>query len=171
MPTTYTKIADVVVGAGGAATIDFTSIPQTFTDLVLKISVRSTRNFGWDGLRLRFNGSSTGYSDLSLAGNGATAFAFVNPFTGYIFVGDVNDAATTSNVFSNTEIYIPNYASSNNKSLSVYSVEENNATTAQLDLVAGLWSNSSATTSLAITVNAGNFVQHSTATLYGIKNA
>jgi hypothetical protein len=174
MATTFTKIASVTVGAGGASTIDFTSIPSTYTDLCVKISVRTNEATGavWDSILLRFNGSATGYSDRSLGGNGASAFSFNNPFANYIFCGDIANALVTSNTFSSLEITIPNYAGSNNKSVSVDSVEENNATTAQLDLTAGLWSNTSAITSISFVPAIGpNFVQYSTATLYGIKNS
>jgi hypothetical protein len=174
MATTFTKIASVSVGSGGAATIDFTSIPSTYTDLVLKLSSRSSESAGavWDSVLLRFNGSSTGYSDRSLGGDGSSAFSFSNAFANYIFCGDVANALVTSNTFSSTEITIPNYAGSNNKSVSIDSVEENNATTAQLDLTAGLWSNTAAITSISLTLAAGpNFVQYSTATLYGINKS
>jgi hypothetical protein len=43
MALTYTAIKTVTVGSGGAANIDFTSIPQTYTDLVLKVSARMNR--------------------------------------------------------------------------------------------------------------------------------
>jgi hypothetical protein len=168
MANTFVRIASATVGSGGASSINFTSIPGTYTDLCIKVSARSTRNFGWDALRLRFNGSSTGYSDRVLAGNGSSPFAFTNAVTNYIFSGDINDAGTTSNTFSVTELYIPNYASSNNKSISTDSAEENNATTAQANLISAFWTNTSAITSIELTCNAGNFVENSTAVLYGI---
>jgi len=173
MANTFVKIASVTVGSGGAATIDFTSIPATYTDLVIKASLRSSEASGnvWDAALLRFNGSATSYSDRTLAGDGATAFSFANAFANYIFIGDVNNGMTTSNTFSSLEITIPNYSSSNFKSVSIDSVEENNATTAQSDLTAGLWSNTSAITSVVLSLSIGNFVQYSNAYLYGIKNS
>jgi hypothetical protein len=74
--------------------------------------------------------------------------------------------------FGNNIIYIPNYASSNYKSLSVDAVPEENGTQTYMILSAGLWSSSSAITSLKLVPNIGpNFVQYSTAYLYGISNA
>ena len=56
MPVTYKPIATVTVGAGGAASIDFTSIPGTYTDLLVLISARSTRSTDYrDELFIRFN--------------------------------------------------------------------------------------------------------------------
>jgi hypothetical protein len=77
----------------------------------------------------------------------------------------------TANTFGNTDIYIPNYAGSANKSVSVDTVEENNGTTARALLGAILWSNTAAITALGLTPVSGSFVQYSTATLYGIKNS
>jgi len=172
MTANYVLLEKITVGAAGASSVTFSGIPQTgYTDLVIKASVRTSEAAGavWDSLLLRFNGSSTGYSDRSLGGDGSTAFSFSNTFTNYIFCGDIANALVTSNTFSSVELTIPNYASSNNKSVSIDSVEENNATTAQTDLTAGLWSNTAAITSITFTPGAGpNFVANSTFYLYGV---
>ena len=83
----------------------------------------------------------------------------------------VPGASATASTFGNVEYYIPNYAGSNNKSVSVDHVTENNATAAIAALTAGLWSDSAAITSVKITPGSGTFAQHSSATLYGIKNS
>ena len=63
----------------------------------------------------------------------------------------LNTTSQTSSTFSSHSVYIPNYAGSNNKSTSSDNASENNATTAYIYLMAGLWSNSAAITSIAIT--------------------
>ena len=173
MATTFIKIASVTVGSGGASSIDFTSIPATYTDLQVLLSVRSSTTGGnaWVGLKLRFNSSTSGYTDRAVAGNGSTAFSFANTYGNFGFLGDVDMSDNTASTFGNTSLYCPNYAGSQFKSYSSDSVQENNATLAQADLVAGLWSNTSAITSINLTLNTGNFVQHSTATLYGISKS
>ena len=88
-----------------------------------------------------------------------------------IYIGQVNGATATANTFANVSIYIPNYTSANYKSVSIDAVTENNATTAYAFLSAGLWSNTAAITSATITNSSGNYVQYSTAYLYGIKNS
>jgi hypothetical protein len=171
---TFIKIASVTVGSGGAASIGFTSIPSTYTDLCLKVSARTSESIGfvWDALLLRFNSSASSYSDKALGGNGSSAFSFSDPFSNYIFCGDIPNALVTANTFGSTEIMIPNYPFAIYKSLSIDSVEENNATTSQADLVAGLWSNTAAITSIDLTPAVGpNFVQYTTATLYGISES
>jgi hypothetical protein len=167
MPNTFVKIASVTVGSGGAASIAFTSIPSTYTDLVVKISSRNTSSGDW--FHLNFNGSTANFSGRQLFGTGGGAFSYTKTDGTEAFLN--NNSSTTASTFSNSEIYIPNYAGSANKSFSIDSVTENNGTTAYAVLYAGLWSNTSAITSLTFTPNANTLTQYSTATLYGIKNS
>lgn len=158
---TMTLVQTVTVGSGGAASIDFTSIPQTMTDLVLVLSGAGTGD-----IKIKFNGSGSLASRRSLSGNGSSV-ASGNGTDGY---AGRSNAAGIANTFGNTVIYIPNYAASTYKSYSVDSVDENNGTTAYQILVAGLWSNTAAITSIELSDYGSslNFSQYSTATLYGI---
>jgi hypothetical protein len=164
-------IATVTVGAGGAASIDFTNIPQTFTDLVVKLSGRSARSAQQaDNLFITLNASGTGYTYRNLSGTG-TAAGSANYASRYVSLA-LTAAGSTASTFSNIEIYIPNYASTTqNKSISTDAVSENNASNAQMDMNATLWANTAAITSLTLVPEVSTFVQHSTATLYGIKNS
>jgi len=171
MALTYVAIATVTVGSGGAANIEFTSIPATYTDLQLLFSVRSNRSSTIDQIQVQLNGSTTNDTCRDLNSDGATVGS--NNITTFILsYGNVGNNAT-ANTFGNASIYIPNYAGSNNKSMSLDGVGENNATgtnSAEMGFVAGLWSDSSAVTSIKLICNIGTgFVQYSTATLYGIK--
>jgi hypothetical protein len=169
MANTYVKIASVTVGAGGAASIQFTSIPGTYDDLVIKISSRSTTNLGgvWTGVNVRLNGSTTSLTSRQLYGTGSAAGSAATATDNFW----TTSSAATASTFDNSEIYIPNYAGSTNKSFSADSVTENNATAALAALTANLWSNTNAVTSITL-VEAGNsFAQHSTAVLYGIKKS
>ena len=167
MANTYVKIATVTVGGGGAANMEFTSIPATYTDLVLLTSTRATTNNA--GMTLEFNGSATSRTIRSLYGDGTNPASY----SGTVALGGlVNYTSYTSNTFSNNMLYIPNYAGSTNKSSSMDGVLENNATATYTFLSANLWSNTSAITSIKLAVEtSGDFVQYSTATLYGIKNS
>lgn len=170
MPDTFIKIATVTVGSGGAANISFSSIPSTYTDLKLLLSTRSTTTAS--NLNLQFNGSSTAvYDTKRLYGNGSSALSdgFTNQAAGY--VGWQNQSTYTASTFSNIEIYIPNYAGSRQKSVSNDGVSETNATTAAMGMHAILWKNTAAITSIEMTDGGGNFVQYSTATLYGISKS
>jgi len=174
MPNTFTKISSVTVGSGGASNINLTSIPSTYTDLCVKVTARTNLSDTEEFLRLEFNGSGgTAYSYRNVYGNGSTAVSLNDAGVANVLYGGISNASlSTSNTFSNCELYIPNYAGSNNKSFSADLVNEQNATKAFTMLVAGLWSNTSAITSVKLTpASGGSFVQYSTATLYGIKNS
>jgi len=163
--STYNLIASTTVGSGGASSITFLSIPGTYTDLVLKISVReSTTNSSV--AYISFNGVTTNRSEIKLQGNGSSASSSTS--TDIQFID--NASTDTANSFSNAELYIPNYTSSNYKSICSDSVAENNSSTAFMRLTASLWSSTAAITQIAITANS-NLAQYSTAYLYGIKNS
>ncbi len=171
MPDTFIKIASVTVGSGGASSIDFTSIPGTYTDLCFLLSTRqspaSTQDTTWIN---SINGVTNAFTDRVIRGDGSSVASFV-PSETPLYIGQSPCANATSNTFASHLVYIPNYLSSTNKSISIDSVQETNATTAYMGLTAGLWSNTSAITSISFTPNSGTFVQYSTATLYGIKNS
>jgi hypothetical protein len=165
MANTMTLIASYTVGAGGASSIDFTSISSAYTDLKI---IASTRMAGSSANYITLNGSSSTFTNKLLYGNGGVAVSAAP--TGNRAV-DQNDSSTTASTFSNLEIYIPNYAGSNNKSFSQDGVTENNGTTAYAEMWASLWSTTSAITSLSLTAGSSTFVQYSTAYLYGIKSS
>ena len=172
MALTYVAIATVTVGSGGAASIDFSSIPNTFTDLILLVSHRTTQAVGAtsSALDYRFNGSTSNRAYRWLYAEGSTVGSANN--TNALLVGATVGTTGTANTFASASIYIPNYAGSTNKSSSVDNVSEGNSTTDnQLSLIANLWSNTAAIDQITIYVAAGaqNFAQYSTATLYGIK--
>ena len=172
MSTNMTLITSVTVGSGGAASVTLPAtgtIPATYTDLKIVASVR-TEGTGSPYLYLRFNGSSTGYSNRRIIGDGSAASSSA-PSDAYIIGGICNTTDQTTSTFSSHDIYIPNYAGSNNKSVSVDAVTENNATSARAILLASLWSNSAAITSIVLTNEAAvDFAEGSTFYLYGISN-
>ncbi len=167
MATTYKLISSVTVGSGGAASMAFTSIPSTYTDLLVKTSARGDSAHIANDIILSFNGSNANFTGKLMYANGATGASGAAGNTIGYYVG----ASATASVFSNSDYYIPNYTSSNYKSTSADDVTENNATTAYLQLTASLWSQTAAITSITLTPVSGNFVQYSTTYLYGISNA
>jgi hypothetical protein len=166
MANTYTLIASSTVGSGGAANIDFTSIPSTYTDLVLLISARNG-DTAVQELKMQINASATSTTNKYLEGNGASA---VTGSGSANLIGAIPGTSMTVNTFNNIQVYIPNYAGSSNKSFSSDYAEETNATTAYAGILAGLWANTAAINRLTLTCT-GNLLQHSTAYLYGIKNS
>jgi hypothetical protein len=166
---TYIKIASNTVGSGGVASVTFSSIPATYTDLVIKASTRSTGAFA--DFKMQFNGDTgSNYPWRSVRGNGASIDNSTNTTTSLV-IGESSSTGTTANTFGNQEIYIPNYRSAAYKSGSVDSVSENNATTAYATFTAQLWNSTSAIISITLFSGTGNVAEYSTFTLYGISNA
>jgi len=167
MATTFTLISSVTLSSS-TATISFTSIPATYTDLKVLISARNDGSPAGNIL-MGFNSLTANFTNKFIQGDGATVISS----NVAQMIGDMDGSGETANTFNNIEVYIPNYRSSNFKSFSSDSVNENNATTAYQMFTANLWSDTSAITSIQITNRTGgrNFVQYSTAYLYGISNA
>ena len=147
-----------------AASLEFTSIPQDGTDLLLLTSIRSDRDSGsYDLYKIQLNGSNEITSGRILEGNGSSAAS-----ESRIEVGVQPISLNTSNTFNNGSHYIPNYTSSAAKSFSGDSVSEQNGTKAGQLLTAGLWNNTSPITSLKVVSGVGNLIAGSTISLYGI---
>jgi len=156
-------VSTVTVGSGEAASIEFTSIPQDGTDLLVLISLRGSTTS--TAAKIEFNNSTSNLSYLFLQGDGAAAASALNE--SIIAVGGIARSTSTANTFGNGSIYVSNYTSSSAKSISGDGVGENNETTAHQRLAAGLWNDTSAITSLKI-VGFANFVEFSSASLYKI---
>jgi len=173
MASSMTKISSVTVGAGGSSSVTFSSIPQTgYTDLIIKISGRTSNTASQRNatdITVQFNGDSTGYSSKILTGNPGVdnpPISVSNSSSGIVWGAEVPNADATANFFSNSEIYIPNYTSSNYKTTSTDSVTENNSTNSEIRFSVGLWSNTASINS--ITLSSGTLIQNTTFYLYGV---
>lgn len=174
MANNFQLISSSTVGSGGSTSIDFTSIPSTYTDLCIKVSARSDTSDITD-LAMRLNGdTASNYFYLELTGNASSASSGSgNPSRlNTILPGNTN---VTANIFNNVEIYITNYASSNQKTISTDAVTENNSTSTNVQqrLQAWRWSGTSAITSVSLYPPAVGvkFLQYTTAYLYGISKS
>jgi hypothetical protein len=153
-----------------AASIEFTSIPQTFTDLVISLSLRGSNASATINTRVALNPTNSNHSFTFLYGNPPGGNGVSGSATGqtYVNCGEMTAATGTSNTFSNTTVYIPNYSGSTNKSVSVDAGQENNSTSAFPFLVAGLYSATTAVSALSFFAASGNLEIGSTISLYGI---
>ena len=164
------ELIQTVTLSSSQASIDFQNIPQTYSDLVIKFSLRGDLASRVTYGMIDFNNSNANKTGRLLAGDGASAYS-----ASYsdIFTGGTGANATAS-TFGNGDIYIPNYTGNTNKSVSIDWVGENNATGSDQWLYAGLWSNTSAINRITIHAADGSFarnrlwVANSTASLYGI---
>ena len=175
---TYTLISSNVL-ASSAASYTFTAIPSTFTDLVIRASLKTDSTgtgtyAGW----LKFNGTAaTSYSVTRLNSLSDSSAPYSDRSSNANEMQSINinsSNALYTNVFNSCEFYIPSYTASQNKPVSLYSVAEMNNTTGYdlASTAAGLWRNTAAITSVGIYPLGGtNFVSGSSFYLYGISNA
>lgn len=173
MTPIYTRVLD----NNNTVSVTFNNIPQFYTDLLVRVSARdgSTSGVGNAVLGIQFNQDSDAtalrYSITQLNGNGSSATSGrIGANAQYIHVGAIPNTSNTASTFSNTEIYIPNYTSSQFKSFVSDNVSENNAATANMTLGAGLYRSTAAIQSIQLYDFGGAYVftQHSTFSLYGI---
>lgn len=168
MTMTYTPLATITVGSGGATNITFSNISQDYKDLIIKCTTRSTDNAGAGsrGLNIGFNGTTSNVS-------GRWFYSVTSPGTTTVSntIAAIGGTGATVSTFSNTEIYLYNYTSSNYKAISTESIMESNSSTAfELDFMATRWSSTAAITSVTIYPDTpSSFAQYSTFYLYGIR--
>lgn len=165
---TMTLVETIEVGIGGAATLTFSNIPQTGTDLLLVLSHRNDGGASQDNITMRINGlSGSNYVSRRLDGSGSgvssgnqTASSINYPYS--------NSSSSTSNTFTNTSYYFLNYAVTGTKSIGVDTVMENNSTSGYQQIIAGFY-NSSIAGITSITISGFyNMVRYTSASLYMI---
>lgn len=163
--TSYESIAISTVGAGGASSVTFSSIPSTYTHLQIRAIAKAVNND--QGYFLQFNGdTATNYNTHYIYGDGSSAVAGANSTWAGIDV-----AVTSSSNFSGMVIDILDYANTNkNKTVRSLSGNDNNGS-GYAFFGSGLWRNTNAITSITIKelLGSGNLSQYSHFALYGIK--
>ena len=162
--------------ASAAASVTFSSIPATYTDLVLRYTARHNNAFSISQLAITFNGSSAAnYSETVVYGTSTAAASGRQSGSSAIDFNYVDADSATANTFSSNELYIPNYTVSASKPMSWAGVTENNAATNNSAVIvanASLWRDNSAITSITLLALASrNFMVGSSFYLYGIKNS
>ncbi len=171
MATTCKLISKQILSST-AASVTFSSIPQTYTDLLLVTSLATSRlGLVYNDVRIRFNGatSDTNHSSRYLFGNGSTVASGSEPLARGPYATGAN---ATANTFASSELYIPNYASTTtNKSSSIFTAVETNASSAPMLVAANLWASTSAITSFEIIPDFVSFLSGSSFFLYGISKA
>ena len=171
MANTY-ELINSYTATGSVSSISFTSIPSTFTDLNLVLSLRYSGS-DTSSVNVAFNNTTANYSGKALRGDGSSviSFSISSNNIGGNSTGS-SGSSQTANTFASSSLYIPNYASSSNKSASVDFVQEANNASAFMGMYSVLWADSTPISSIYITPDSStNWVQYSTAYLYGVKNA
>lgn len=182
MPTTYTLITATNL-LSAAADITFSSISQTYDDLLFKVSARGTASSPSRAIRIELNGNTT-YSNYTsiMGGAGDNNTIFADKFTSgtglpFYAYGTPAATATSANSFSTHEVYIAKYSNGSNKKMIVFN---GGAESAQINFSGGTryatWAggefdSTSAITSVKFYPDSGNFATYTSISLYGIKNS
>jgi hypothetical protein len=152
-----------------ASSIEFTSIPSTFTDLVILFSCRSSgTGFPVANIEVSINGTSTNESRRLLRGSGSTVESLADTQVNF---GHMPTADNTANTFNSTSVYITNYTAAVAKSITVDNSSVSNGVSLYdfyNDISTQLWNNTAAITSILINPNSGNLVAGSMFSLYGV---
>lgn len=168
LPGSYESIQTYTVGAGGSSSITFSSIPNTWSHLQVRLFAKYTGvGYGY----LRFNSDSgTNYSSHGINGNGVSsdpvgAFAFTSS-TAYYYTGAAGTKDTTFNV---SVIDVLDYANTNKYKTARGLYAWDNNGTGYVEFNSGAWRNTNAIDTITLTSSVGNFSQYSSIALYGIK--
>jgi hypothetical protein len=161
------ELISTITLSSTTSSIDFTSIPQTYTDLVCVFSLKS--NFAssdYDDLGIKANGVTTNTSYRILRAYGVSAGS--GSGTGLFGHGFIAGNSSTANSFGTGTLMIPNYAGSANKTISVDSAMDNNNSNAFVGFFAGRWASTVAINQLTFySNNGGSLLSGSTVSLYG----
>lgn len=172
LPGDFESIATTTVGSGGQATITFSSIPQTFTHLQLRLTARSTGTGGGSvDTQYQLNGDTTAsnYRTHLLYGDGTSAIASTIANTAYIT--DIANASATAGTFGVAVVDFLDYTNTNKYkvSRSLGGFDANGVIANYLLFMSSLWLNTAAITSITMYLGTGSFAQYSHAALYGIR--
>ena len=167
--TSYESIATVSVGSGGAANVEFTSIPGTYTHLQIR-AIGQTAGSG-QFVKMQMNSdTTTNYNSHIIYGNGSSATA-----SSYGDRADIpiwgNNTGTATSTFAVCVIDVLDYANTNKyKTTRCLDGYDSNGS-GIIALTSGLWRSTSAITSIKFTGFSGNLNQYTTFALYGIRSA
>jgi hypothetical protein len=174
MPNTYTKLLSATIVSSGT-NISITNIPQTYTDLIVHLSGRTDHVGPFGNLAMWFNNDGNLiYSVTNLFGSGSGASASRGSGSFPQGIGNVNSSGSTSNIYTSSSVYIPNYTNTTAfKTAFVETATENNATTAYTSIHGFLYRSTSAIQHMAFNGNqlTQGFLTPTTLSVYGIKNS
>ena len=171
MPGSYESIATVTVGSAGAANVEFTGIPSTYTHLQVRITSRDNRSATENNNLFVYinNDTATNYSYHLLGGDGASAVADGGGSTDLMIAGSNAGAGATTSVMGVSVFDILDYANTNKyKTTRTLTGLDNNGS-GVVRLWSGSWRNTAAITSLKFyPSSSATLSQYSSFALYGV---
>ena len=182
-PGAMTPIATVAVGAGGASTIDFTSIPDSYEHLQLRLFLRNTETvYAYGYVAAKFNNDSgANYTGHRLYGTGASPYADVTVFgtvaaSNMEFGWTVDAKSGYDSRFGVSVVDILDYKNTaKHKTVRSLTGYDTNVSTAadngQVGIYSSHWRSNDAINRITLYTYAGTYAQYSHAALYGVKKA
>jgi hypothetical protein len=166
MPTTYEPIATTTLGSA-TATVTFSSIPSTYTDLILQTSPKTSDGSGYFQV-FPNNDTGSNYSRTVLQGNGSSASSNRNSNSSNGLQINCATSSQDANSYPVT-IHLMNYANTNTNKTAL--TRAGGTSVGLVEAYVWLYRSTSAITSLVIKANTTTFAVGSTFTIYGIKAA
>lgn len=171
---TYEKIASSTVTAATSSSVVFSNIPQTYQEIKLVGSVRSNVVNQGDFIYFYIGNAGTGsYDQVLLRADGTGMYSSTSSVS-YYPLQNINGGGTTSNVFGNFEVTLPNYTDTSYKQTFLVDIVSEGAAsgnTTYIDIQGGMWSVATSVVSLTMNSGSGHFVQYSSFDLYGLKKS
>ena len=168
----YESIATVTVGSGGSATIDFTSIPSTYTHLQVRCIARGTSANNQINMPFRLNNdTASNYRTHILYSDGSAAASFDFGSISGVYLNYMPAANLASSIFGVAVIDILDYTNTNKTKVFRYLQGMDANGSGNANFYSGLWNSTAAINRITFTIASGNFAQYSHFALYGIKGA
>lgn len=171
LPGDFVSIA-TAVGTGSSDTITFNSIPQTYTDLQIRIFAKgaNTGNGVGTGSHIFFNGDTTGTNYWRHSLNGYSTGTSANSANDGAFWDIIGSSSGLADMYAVNIIDILDYTNTNKRKVVRNLLgEDTNGNGSRLGPLSGLWNNTSAITSISLQSYGGSFLTPSHIALYGIK--
>lgn len=165
MPKSFFLLASTTVGAGGTSTVTFSSINQSYKNLLVVYSARTTNANVYENFKVRFNGNSSSsiYYDQNWFSTGSTPTSSNNPSSDSFGHELTCGSNATSNNFSNGQIHIANYV---NSGIGKTAYWQSSAEPGAVSFGSKDFRTNGALNSISFITNSGSFVQNSIFTLY-----
>lgn len=170
-PSTFFLIQRTTVGAGGVASVSFTSIPSTYKHLQIRIMARDNRATNTQSnINMTFNSDTgTNYSNHDIWGNGTSALVDGFASQTSAFACRITGATAAANLFGGGYVDINDYASTTKyKTTRGLSGTDQNGS-GGIFLASNAWLNTAAITRIDLVGVGTTIQQNSTFALYGMK--
>ena len=165
----YEAISSTTVGTA-TASITFSSVPQTYEHLEIRLFARGSAAATSANVTLRINSdTASNYVLSSLEGNGTGVSGLRFAASTNLSIAHVSADSATANIFGCGIIFFADYAdTTHNKTITSISGNDRNGS-GSVFFRNGLWKSNSAISTIELTLS--NFMVGSVVSLYGLRSS